>query len=175
MALCRALRLLAFYALTRFRACNSTAANYTIDDLKGDVRTGVLPVYEPLSMWNADGNCNVCVIHPDPKKAVEGTWHDATQTGKTPPTVTIQFTGTAIYMFGIVPNNIPRAATHVNLTFTLDSVPQTGYAHTPDNSSNMAYAVPIFATSGLTNGSHTLVARTTNAPALFIFDYALYT
>ncbi|KAJ7024164.1 hypothetical protein C8F04DRAFT_738407 [Mycena alexandri] len=172
------LPLIVIYILMMLHACVSIASNYTIDDLEGDSRTGVLPLYEPLNLWNAvvDGNCNICWIHPDPNRTFEHTWHDATQNvGDAPPSVTIQFIGTAIYMFGIVPNTIPGSSTNFNLTFTLDDVLHGGYMHNPDTVNDIEYSVLMFAVADLTNGSHTLVAQAASAPSLFMFDYALYT
>jgi hypothetical protein len=87
--------------------------------------------------------------------------------------------GTAIYVFGIVPNTITNfgvAANTVNLTFTLDgAVAGPGYTHLPDNSSGIEYNVPVFVADGLRNVSHTLVVRTASSPSVFLFDYAIYT
>jgi hypothetical protein len=91
--------------------------------------------------------------------------------------------GTAIYVFGIVPNIIPSniapAFRTVNLTFTLDgAVVEPGYTHLPDNSSGIdgiEYNVTMFVAEGLRNVSHTLVMRTASSPSVFLFDYALYT
>ncbi|KAJ7483814.1 hypothetical protein B0H11DRAFT_1914677 [Mycena galericulata] len=153
--------LLAIHALSwHVQTCISTVSNRTIDDFYGDSVTGVVPSYDPSGVWNA------VVVFDD-------TWHDTTSLNATdPPSVTIQFTGTAIYLFGIVPNTVPFADTIVDLTFVLDGAFLGSYTHTPDTSTTILYSVLMLSSSGLSNKTHTLLAQTA---ALFIFDYAIYT
>ncbi|KAJ6589145.1 hypothetical protein B0H19DRAFT_922787 [Mycena capillaripes] len=175
------LRVFAFYALTQVLGCISAVSNRTIDDDKGDSVTGLLPSYSPPKSWNRNGDCHTCSVEPpDPNRAVEHTWHDTTwQPDVDASSVNITFTGTAIYLFGIVPNTIPNGIgsdyMKVNLSFTLDGKPYFGYTHEPDNSSSVLYNVSLFSATGLLNESHTLVASTASTPSIFLFDYALYT
>ncbi|KAJ6589158.1 hypothetical protein B0H19DRAFT_922909 [Mycena capillaripes] len=174
------LRVFVFYALTQVLGCLSAVSNRTIDDEKGDPVTDYLPVYAPPNSWNRNGDCQICSVDPDPNRTVEHTWHDITQfDASSPSSVNITFTGSAIYLFGIVPNDVqngisPKFST-VDLTFTLDGVAYPGYTHLPDNSSGILYNVSFFVAEGLRNESHTLVARTASSPSIFLFDYALYT
>ncbi|KAF8140813.1 hypothetical protein K438DRAFT_1636833 [Mycena galopus ATCC 62051] len=170
--------LLALYVLPHIRGCISTVSNRTIDDFYGDEVTGVRPVYDPLDAWNVNSNCTGCFVQPDASQTVDGTWHDTTDKAtEGPPThnVTLQFTGTAIYFFGIVPNTIPNTLTLVNVTFSLDGASAGSYTHSAEeNSAEILYSVPMFASGGLSNEPHTLVAQTQTS-SLLIFDSAVYT
>ncbi|KAJ7662914.1 hypothetical protein B0H17DRAFT_1257583 [Mycena rosella] len=164
---------LAICALAQFQVCIAILSNRTVDDFNGDLITGFLPLYEPQNAWNTDGNCTSCSVKPDPTQALDHTWHDSSQrAGDSPSSVTLQFTGTAIYLFCIVPAD--DATNLVNLTFTLDGTFTGAYTHTPIGSKDISYLVPVLATGGFNNTPHTLVARTAS-PSLFIFDYAMYT
>ncbi|KAJ6492615.1 hypothetical protein DFH09DRAFT_947301, partial [Mycena vulgaris] len=157
--------------------------NRTIDDFKGDEIAGFLPIYEPQNLWNIGSSLPakeidreviaVAVVYSPTRAKLS--WHDTTwHNGDSPSTVTIKFTGTAIYLFCIVPNTVPFSDTVIDLSFTLDGSPQDHYTHTPDASSGILYSVPVLAAGQLSNEPHTLVARTA-IPSLFIFDYVMYT
>ncbi|KAJ7468722.1 hypothetical protein FB451DRAFT_1039112 [Mycena latifolia] len=172
--ICRASRtFLAICALAQVQVCLSAVSNHSIDDFYGDALTGFLPVYEPALAWHPDGNCSGCSVKPDPTLALNRTWHDSTQrAGDSPCSVTIQFTGTAISLFCIVPAD--DITNLVNLTFTLDGQSSGSYTHAPVGSKDIAYSVPVLVAGELNNTAHTLIARTAS-PSLFIFDYAMYT
>ncbi|KAJ6542805.1 hypothetical protein B0H19DRAFT_957855 [Mycena capillaripes] len=167
--------LLAIYALTLVQVCLSALSNRTIDDFNGDSVTGALPVYE--GSWNVNGNCSTCYVQLDTSQPFDRTWHDSTQRATEDPySVTLQFTGTAIYFYGIVPNTAQhgttKANTKIDVTFTLDGAAVGEYKHTPDTSSTILYSVPMLSSTGLSNKAHTLVVTYTD---LLIFDYAMYT
>jgi len=89
----------------------------------------------------------------------------------------LEFTGTAIYLFSIVPNTVPSDPSTfnaINLRFILDGIAVGTYAYTMDNSSTIEYSVPVLSLDNLVNEPHTLVAEP-NAPSLFILDRAIYT
>jgi len=114
-------------------------------------------------------------VQPDIGQLFDYTWHDTTQgDGGVPSSVTLNFTGTAVYLFSVVPNTIPFATTLVNLQFTLDGNPIGTYTHVPDSSSDILYSVPVLSSENLNNTPHTLVAET-SSNSLFIFDFAMYT
>ncbi|KAJ6594424.1 hypothetical protein B0H19DRAFT_1095447 [Mycena capillaripes] len=167
-----------YYALAYAHVCISVVLNRTIDDVNGDTVTGFLPIYDPPAGWNIvfDNNCTICWVHPDSAQAFDHTWHDVTQqAGEDPYSVTLQFTGTSISFFGIVPNLVPGSNALINLTFALDGASVGNYTHIPDSSTTaMMYSVPMLSLAGLSNQTHTLVAKTWS-PSLFIFDYANYT
>ncbi|KAJ7325564.1 hypothetical protein DFH08DRAFT_711185 [Mycena albidolilacea] len=166
---------LALYILAQARGCVSRVSNRTIDDFNGDEVTGVVPVYIPANRWNVKSNCTACHVQPQQDQAIDNTWHDTTVPAGTTYSVTLEFTGTAIYFFGIVPNSLPKTQTHVNLAFSLDGASAGTYVHTPDSTSNtILYSVPLFAKDRLSNEPHTLVAQAQSS-SLLIFDFALYT
>ncbi|KAJ6514547.1 hypothetical protein DFH09DRAFT_1333033 [Mycena vulgaris] len=155
------------------RSCFATIFNRTIDDTKRDPITGFIPIYAPENQWNP--NCSGCLVQPDIAQLFDFTWHDTTQSdGGVPSSVTLNFTGTAIYLFCVVPNTIQFATTLVHLTFTLDGVPIGTYTHVPDSSTDILYSVPVLSSQNLTNEAHTLVAETASN-SLFVFDFAMYT
>ncbi|KAJ7108614.1 hypothetical protein C8R44DRAFT_636053 [Mycena epipterygia] len=168
--------LLVAYIFAQLRSCLATVSNRTIDDTKGDPVTGFIPVYAPENQWNLQGsNCTGCLVQPDIGQLFDYTWHDTTQgDGGVPSSVTLNFTGTAIYLFCVVPNTIPFATTLVDLKFTLDGASIGTYTHVPDSSSDMLYSVPVLSSQNLTNEAHTLVAETASN-SLFVFDFAMYT
>ncbi|KAJ7689461.1 hypothetical protein B0H17DRAFT_1135042 [Mycena rosella] len=157
------------------RRCFATISNRTIDDTKGDAITGFLPIYAPTQQWNVGTDCSGCLVQPDPSQLFDYTWHDTTQgDGGVPSSVTLNFTGTAIYLFCVVPNTITFATTLVNLNFTLDGVPIGTFTHVPDSSSDILYSVPVLSSQNLKNEPHILVAETAGN-SLFVFDVAMYT
>ncbi|KAJ7479394.1 hypothetical protein B0H11DRAFT_1725553 [Mycena galericulata] len=164
--------LLALYALVQVQRCNSAVSNRTIDDGNGDEVTGALPVYSQPDNWNVANNCPTCFVKLDPAQVFDKTWHDITVPAGTVASVTLNFTGTAIYFFGIVPNTVPSADTLVNLTFSLDGTFAGTYSHVPDTSTEILYSVPMLSQDGLSNEPHTLVAQAQN---LLLFDFAIYT
>ncbi|KAJ7889213.1 hypothetical protein B0H13DRAFT_1626830 [Mycena leptocephala] len=167
--------LLFLYAFAQAQLSLSIVANRTIDDLHGDSTTGVVPVYE--GGWNVDSNCTGCGIQLDAGQLHDRTWHDSTQRAvQTQNSVTLRFTGTAIYFFGIVPNTALQGTTElntkINVTFTLDGAVARTYTHTPDTSTTILYSVPIFSSKDLSNTAHTVVVT---FMGLLLFDFATYT
>ncbi|KAJ7742725.1 hypothetical protein DFH07DRAFT_39563 [Mycena maculata] len=163
------------YLFGQLRDCFATISNRTIDDTNGDPITGFTPVYAPEAQWNVGQNCSGCLVQPDPSQVFDRTWHDTTQgTGGVPSSVTLNFTGTAIYLFCVVPNTISFATTVYDLSFTLDDGSIGTYTHVPDASDEILYSVPVLSSENLSNQAHTLVAETAGN-SLFVFDFAIYT
>ncbi|KAK6977046.1 hypothetical protein R3P38DRAFT_2666925 [Favolaschia claudopus] len=166
-----------FYALLQVPLCLSTLSNRSIDDFNGDTVTGEIPIYAPPDLWNivVDSNCSSCFVKPVASETFDRTWHDTTARDNTIVySVTLRFTGTAVYFFGIVPNTVPGSETVINTAFSLDGTLAGSYTHNPDTSNNMLYSVPMLSLEGLANIPHTLVAQA-QAPSLLLFDYAVYT
>ncbi|KAJ7858754.1 hypothetical protein B0H13DRAFT_1640351 [Mycena leptocephala] len=156
-------------------SCIATLSNRTIDDTKGDPITGFLPIYAPESHWNLGTNCSGCLVQPDIGQLFDYTWHDTTQgDGGVSSSVTLNFTGTAIYLFCVIPNTIPFTTTLVDLKFTLDGALISTYTHIPDSSADILYSVPVLSSQDLSNETHTLIAETASN-SLFVFDFAMYT
>ncbi|KAF7373242.1 hypothetical protein MSAN_00533100 [Mycena sanguinolenta] len=145
----------------------------------GDAVTGFLPSYGPPGApWNlvVDNNCTICRFQPDASQTVDLSWHDVTVADGATYTVSIQFTGTAMYFFGIVPNTVTGdpIVQAVNVTFSLDGASTGSYIHIPDSTTTILYHVPMLAVDNLSNNAHTLVAYAQSS-SWFFFDYAIYT
>ncbi|KAJ6476369.1 hypothetical protein C8R45DRAFT_834314 [Mycena sanguinolenta] len=168
---------LALYGFLYIQGCISAVSNRTIDDINGDTVTGLIPSYGPPDApWNANNNCTGCRLQPDASQTVDLTWHDVTVDDGATTTVSIQFTGTAIYFFGIVPNTVTGdpIIQVVNVTFSLDGASTGSYTHIPDSTTTILYHVPMLAVDNLSNSAHILIANAQSS-SWFFFDYAMYT
>ncbi|KAF7353824.1 hypothetical protein MVEN_01068000 [Mycena venus] len=154
-------------------------SNRTIDDQFGDSVSGVLPSYSPAQVWNEGTSCENCTIHPDPALAFNHTWHDSSQfPTEEPVSVSLDFTGTAVWVFCIVPPIITGKITRYNLSFNLDAGAHQGqFSYTPTSSSEFLYNVPVVSLPSLPNTAHTLSILTDDSTdgSIFLFDYAVYT
>ncbi|KAF7294608.1 hypothetical protein MIND_00997400 [Mycena indigotica] len=162
---------------------NLIPSNRTIDDNFGDLVTGLQPIYTPDGYWSFDSTCSSCVFRPDPKLAFNGSWHDSSQFVNTAPvSVTLSFSGTAIYVFCIVPPIIQGTISRYRLNYTLETIAATSKTSTmtgnfsldPRSTTDYQYNVPVVSISGLDNTAHTLRVSTNDA-SVFLFDYAVYT
>ncbi|KAI5117137.1 hypothetical protein M0805_008256 [Coniferiporia weirii] len=155
------------------------SSNVTVDDQNGDQKTGAMPTYSPVSVWNQGANCSHCKARPDPSLALDSTWHDTTANpGADFPTVEISFTGTAVYAFFITGNDIPGATVSLsNLTFTLDGNEAGTFLHVPTSSTDFEFNVPGFSQTGLENSRHKLIISDVGTPnaSLILFDFLVYT
>ncbi|KAH9930925.1 uncharacterized protein B0H18DRAFT_1102885 [Fomitopsis serialis] len=154
--------------------------NRTIDDQYGDSSTGIQPSYS--SNWNFGPECSICALHPSASDAFDGTWHDTTSnaTDPTQPYVTLDFTGTDIWVYCIIVNSASAAdiVTFTNVTFELDGAVAGSYAHEPDaTASQYVYNVSVFSQTGLSNTEHKLVMSTVQGSqsSALLFDWAMYT
>ncbi|KAJ7221603.1 hypothetical protein GGX14DRAFT_670431 [Mycena pura] len=155
------------------------SVNRTIDDQFGDSVSGVLPVYTPLSVWNLGTSCPDCEVHPDPALAFNHTWHDSSQfPGGAPVSLTLQFVGTAISVFCIVPPLAPNVISRYSLNYNLDGGAATGtFSLSPNSTTAFLYNVSVVALQALPNQAHTLSISTDDGinGSIFLFDYAVYT
>ena len=168
--------LLAFTILVTTNAAAGLTMNRTIDDQLGDAVTGLKPQYS--GEWQQGQSCNSCLIHLDPSHTHNGTWHDATYTpGSTPPTITMHFSGTAVYVYNVLVNQgTPDVQTSTNITFELDGNLAGGFAYEPTSSTEFDYNHLVFAKNSLENTNHVLVIQPAeNQTSLILFDYAMYT
>ncbi|TCD59919.1 hypothetical protein EIP91_011189 [Steccherinum ochraceum] len=167
----RALQVLALWVVW---AGMMEGKNVTIDDQYGDEATGAQVTYAPAELWTQGNGCGGCSAKPDASQAYHGTWHDglfAPSQNKQPLTVTFTFTGTAVYLFNILPQQKPTSA-----EVSLDGRVVKQISITEDVSSQFVYNVPMFAMDGIANGQHTVTLTTTgNQDSLMLFDYAVYT
>ncbi|KIL67158.1 hypothetical protein M378DRAFT_160158 [Amanita muscaria Koide BX008] len=95
--------------------------------------------------------------------------------------ITLQFTGVAVWVFFILSNanqHGPTITTNTNCNFTLDGLHAGVFVHNPDMSTlNLVYNATAFSATGLSNTSHQLIIMTNDVPFnVFVnFDYAIYT
>ncbi|KAJ7778747.1 hypothetical protein DFH07DRAFT_539291 [Mycena maculata] len=152
--------------------------NRTIDDEFGDSVSGALPTYRPDSYWNVGTSCTICEVHPDPTLAFNHTWHDTSQLpGHAPVSVTLDFVGTAIYVFCIAPPITTNVVTLYNLNFTLDGVRSGTFSYSPTSTTDFVYNLSVVSLESLANEPHTLLVSTDDSEngSIFLFDYAVYT
>jgi hypothetical protein len=90
--------------------------------------------------------------------------------------------GTAIWVFCIIPNQAADITTTANFTFELDGALNGTFYHPPDASSTILYNYSVYSVTGLPNVPHTLVMSPTSGAgpdiadnSLMLFDYAIYT
>ncbi|KAL1757656.1 hypothetical protein FB107DRAFT_208975 [Schizophyllum commune] len=140
--------------------------------------------YDPAGAWFEGQLCESCRAMPDRNTVYNGTWHhttddDSIDTQDT--TMTIQFTGTALYVYCVIANNVSEGTgTMANYDFTLDGQDAGNYHHEPENVTDYFYNVPVYTVSGLENDSHELIVNIAggsgvSGSSLMLFDYFTYT
>ncbi|KAI0658440.1 hypothetical protein C8Q70DRAFT_195615 [Cubamyces menziesii] len=173
---------LVFLALSVLELALFTSAvlvNHTIDD-QLMLTANVLRYVPPNGVWSQGQTCTTCLIHPgiiDVDKAFDGTWsYAAYQPGQQSTEVQAFFNGTAVYVYNIVPNTVPGAATFVNLTFSIDGIYRGRYIFIPNESSEVLYNVSVFSATDLSQDVHNLTMNVVgNNASHVLFDYIVYT
>ena len=153
--------------------------NVTVDDQFGDPTTGSSPKYStPWVVGSPTENCPNCRFNSsnlDLTQIYRQTWHDTTHfPSETPATITVHFTGSAVYVFNLLPNTVPGAVTFANIYFSIDGEDVGTFTRSPDSSSTILYNQLVFHNTALHYGSHTLV-MTPGSNLLTLFDYLVYT
>ncbi|KAJ8472520.1 hypothetical protein ONZ51_g8467 [Trametes cubensis] len=155
--------------------------NRSIDDENGDSVTGAKPSYLPDEGWSQGAQCPGCHVNPtlaDVSRAFDQTWHDGTyHPGQPDRTITVSFTGTAVFVYNLIANVIQYTTTLTNLSFSIDGTYMQQYMHVPDGSEEqILYSVLVFSHTGLANQPHTLEMRAAGLnDSLILFDVVLYT
>ncbi|KZT67716.1 hypothetical protein DAEQUDRAFT_766879 [Daedalea quercina L-15889] len=159
---------------------SAAATNRTIDDYYGDSVTSLLPVYS--NNWNYGPNCSACSVHPAANATFNASWHDAISNvpaNSTTHNITLKFTGTAIWVYGIMLNSMPPPIiTLTNVSFKLDGATAGTFVHVPSPAQEqLHYNVTIFNRMELENVEHTLVMTVMQDPdpSVLLFDWAEYT
>ncbi|TFY62420.1 hypothetical protein EVJ58_g3874 [Rhodofomes roseus] len=92
--------------------------------------------------------------------------------------MTLQFTGTSIWVYCILTNSgAPYVTIATNASFELDGSQVGIYSHLPDSTAQQyEYNVTVFSMTGLNNVGHTLVINATQGSqaSLILFDWAMY-
>ena len=175
-------------------AALAASTNATIDDNYGDSVTGNKPTYS--NDWNYGPDCPGCYIQPDKAKAYEQSWHDVTVSPNDASARNVSFSfngmylatafreqhptalsGTAIYIYGILPPPVEFATTYVNVSVRLDGKVVGRFENDPTEQTGYRYNVTIYENTSLDYGEHNVVItprRDVNA-SYFAFDWAQYT
>ncbi|EED78998.1 predicted protein [Postia placenta Mad-698-R] len=158
----------------------ATLTNRTIDDSNGDSVTGLQPVFAPASgAWHTGQTCPSCLVQPDENQVFDHTWHGVTASppDPSPRNVTLTFSGTALWVFCVIPNYVEWATTFANLSFELDGQPVGTYSHIPSQSEALQYNVSVYSNTALENAEHEFVmtARRDVNASFLAFDWAMYT
>ncbi|KAF9265390.1 hypothetical protein L218DRAFT_1075961 [Marasmius fiardii PR-910] len=161
---------------------SAKTVNRTIDDFYGDEETGLFPTFYPLDNVTWHQNCKAkdgCLILVNETKAWDGTWHSATYVPEKTDNmgVTLQFNGTAIWVYFILANSIPNATTYTQCNFILDGDLMGQFVHLPASKWGLDYNAEVFSRTGLEPKMHKLEIMTGNLTrrAYMNFDYAKYT
>ncbi|KAH8116545.1 hypothetical protein DFH11DRAFT_1506467 [Phellopilus nigrolimitatus] len=154
--------------------------NVTIDDENGDSVTGAKPTYSGVGLdgWAQGAGCHGCMAKLDPSQAFDGTWHDSTwhPGDADEKTIEMSFSGTAVYAFFLLANNVSYVTTLTSLSFSVDGNEAGTFVHQPTSSLDFQYNVPGFSKTDLANAPHTLTIQTAgNDATLILFDYVVYT
>ncbi|KAF9478487.1 hypothetical protein BDN70DRAFT_836028 [Pholiota conissans] len=154
--------------------------NRTIDDSFGDSQTGLLPIYLPGGGVWKDETCIGCSINPNVANTFKGTYTASTYNpGLGSTNITMQFNGTAIYVFFILANNAGDGITSLTeANFTVDGTAPVLFSHAPDlTTTAIQFNQLVFQQTNLINAQHTLVISTSgvNTNVYVNFDYAIYT
>ena len=156
--------------------------NRTIDDKFGDSISQVAPLYLPSNVrWDQGNTCLGCLVNHtfvDVSRAFDGTWHDSTYSGIGYPehSITFNFTGTAVYVYHLLANTVPKTTTLTNLSFHIDGALVGLFKHEPDSSSDILYHVLVYANASIPNAEHVMEIRAGGTDAsLMLFDFVEYT
>ncbi|CAK5267101.1 unnamed protein product [Mycena citricolor] len=170
--------LLGMLSLILFPLVSAGSTNVTIDDSAATY----LPASSAgkKSVWFNQTSCAGCADVPNTSAAFDQTWSAALylSTLGTPVSASISFSGTAVYVYFIVPNFAAGSglASSVDTVFLLDGVQVGSFAHQSDGSGNFAYNTLVYQNTSVPAGDHTLLMQTSGTqPAIMIFDYALST
>jgi hypothetical protein len=87
----------------------------------------------------------------------------------------ICLSGTAIYIYGILPPQLQDVTTLVDLRFLLDGEPVSSYRHEPGSADEYEYDVNFYANGSIPDGPHELILQPMAQPnqSVLLFDYAI--
>ncbi|GJE89253.1 hypothetical protein PsYK624_053490 [Phanerochaete sordida] len=155
--------------------------NVTVDDQGADPTSKYGFSFNPP--WIIGQNCPGCEAKPDPKQAHGGTWSDITYdpsspTRTIPQNATFDFTGSAIYVYGIQSQSTTNPVSEADTVFYIDGTRLGNYKFTP-NSTGDAYTYNqlLFKAEGLGQASHVLQIQNgqIGGPiSLTLLDYLVY-
>ncbi|KAL0573862.1 hypothetical protein V5O48_008079 [Marasmius crinis-equi] len=147
-----------FFGLTSQVAA---AGNQTIDDSSSD--------FTFSGSWQVN-SCSKCSEQPESGQAFNQTYH-TNGNGVSASTARLQFTGSAIWVYGILaPSEVQGG-----LTITLDSQSSVVYNSSGNSNSSFTYNELFFHASSLSTFTHTLTLKTGPGDSgnSIILDYAV--
>ncbi len=161
----------------------SSAVNVTVDDEYGDQNSHLAPRFLPLGAWSHSADCVGCALNStfiDTGRVMNASWHDTTYyPGNKTREISIDFVGTAVYVYHIIVNRPPNPwiTVFTNLSFLIDNVIVGNYTHNLDpDGPPILYDVPVYVNRNLTNEKHTLRIQSGGPNiTLVLFDYIQYT
>lgn len=82
-------------AMIIIKYSSATLQNITLDDAYAGGTEGITLLYLPVNKWNIGNTCNFCWTQPDPTRALDNTWHDASSGNgdESPLSIGLNFTG----------------------------------------------------------------------------------
>ncbi|KAK0219261.1 hypothetical protein IW262DRAFT_1462921 [Armillaria fumosa] len=156
----------------------AAGTNRTIDDVLGDVVTGLQVEYFPLNspnntgqpFWKHEDQCDGCAILPDRTKAYDETW---TATTYFPVieymSIGLRFNGTAIYIY-------LTCRTILKIQVLIDGNIVGGFRHETDGTLNYEFNALAYSNESIGEGEHTVLIETNGNESSYVaFDYAIYT
>ncbi|KIP04306.1 hypothetical protein PHLGIDRAFT_201620 [Phlebiopsis gigantea 11061_1 CR5-6] len=171
---------------------SANLVNVTVDDQGVDPLTGASISYTPLSIraWSLGQLCDECNARPDPAQTLNGTWHHAVYNtdsdvweGSLPQTATFSFSGSALYLFGII--HLPRddQTSSAKYTFSIDGE-RVGRFNGDDSDlfedpsqSEYLYHQVLYSNSSIPNGLHSFTVQNGQIGGDFttiLLDYLIY-
>lgn len=90
----------------------------------------------------------------------------------------LEMIGSGLYIFFILANSVPGAATLTNVNFILDGIQVSTFVHTPSTSTDYDYNRAVYANSSIPYGQHTMNVLPVDDlvdDVLILFDYLIYT
>ncbi|KAF9463808.1 hypothetical protein BDZ94DRAFT_1308514 [Collybia nuda] len=163
----------------------------TVDDSSPDPRTGKSIAYSPASAWNSATVCQKgpgkCTAAPNKDTLNEGTWHESTfnpvdnssnDFPNTPLTATVQFDGTAVYVYCVLALTTSGPSGNSDMTFVIDNKVVGNFVKPAPNSPGYQYNALVYSNELLPPGPHELRivnGRINGTKSLIIIDRIVYT
>ncbi|KAF9445378.1 hypothetical protein P691DRAFT_805741 [Macrolepiota fuliginosa MF-IS2] len=170
--------LLCLYLLALFSPVRLALVNVTVDDSGQDPITNRSIIYG--LGYNAGQDCGDCLVTTmgglDPGKTYMRSWHDSTyKGGPLPCMASFTFTGSAIYVFGILAGAGGPWSPSIDIQFYIDERLMSTFQRTLPT--ELTYNVPYFAIDNLTNSEHSLTilnGEVGKNQSLALIDYLVY-
>ncbi|KAF9463800.1 hypothetical protein BDZ94DRAFT_590542 [Collybia nuda] len=143
--------------------------NITIDDSFPDPRTGNSIIYNPPDAWNSGTFCQrgpgKCTAVLDTNRLSGGTWHECTfnpvdsssnDHPNTPSTATVQFNGTAIYVYCALALTTSSPSGNSDMSFFIDGKPVGNFVRPAPNALGYEYNFLVYSNEVLPPNVHEL-------------------